>query len=47
VTIATAELSIYLSDFDALFLETQLPDEPPPDVKGDTETYEQTDFDAF
>ncbi|WP_227379131.1 hypothetical protein [Haladaptatus halobius] len=47
VTIAAAELNIYLSDYDASFLKTQLPDEPPPDVESDAKSGEQTDFDAF
>jgi len=44
VTVAASDLSIYLSDYDASFLEAHLPEEPPPDVEDDDE---QTDLSAF
>jgi len=47
VTIAASDLSIFLSDYDALFLEGQLPDEPPPDVEDDGDDDGQTDLSAF
>jgi hypothetical protein len=47
VTVAASDLSIFLSDYDAPFLEAQLPEEPPPDVEGDTDDDEQTDLSAF
>lgn len=47
VTIAVSEISIYLSDYDAPFLEAQLPDEPPRDFEVDLDDDEQTDLSAF
>jgi hypothetical protein len=47
VTIAASDLSIFLSDYDAPFLEAQLPEEPLPVVEGDTDDDEQTDLSAF
>lgn len=47
VTIAASELSIYLSDYEAPFLETHLPDEPPPDFEGDGDDDEQSDLGSF
>lgn len=47
VTVAATELSIFLSDYEAPFLEAHLPDEPPPDVDGDADDDGQTDLSAF
>jgi hypothetical protein len=47
VTIAASDLSIFLSDYDAPFLEAQLPDDPPPDVEDDGDNDGQTDLNAF
>lgn len=46
VTIAATEVSLYLSDYEAPFLEAHLPDEPPPDVEVDVDD-DQTDLSAF
>lgn len=47
VTIDASELSIFLSDYDAPFLEEQLPDESPPDVELDPDDDGQTDLSTF
>ena len=47
ITIAASDLSIFLSDYDAPFLERQLPDEAPSDVEDDGDDDEQTDLSAF
>ena len=44
---SASDPSIFLSDYDAPFLEAQLPEELPPDVEGDTDDDDQTDLSAF
>ena len=47
VTVAASDLSIFLSDYDAPFLEAQVPEEPQPYVESDAGEDSQTDLDSF